>query len=297
MNNYKNILLINSNNYNDFLDYDNIIIIINNNSEINTNKNKKIIISENFNSEINKFNFNNYFDYIEISSENYKDLYIFILSIRRFCNENTIIKINSNLIKNINNTFFDKLSYIDNNSFKFYSEYINNFINTKYPTIITAMYYIRKDENNQLYNERPIEKYIEWGKSYLLLDFPIIIYTDEYLFPILSEIFYIKNNIKIIKKNLKITYFYKHIDLLTKLQNNFIISNKSIEKDTPLYVIINNNKFDFLEDAIENNYFDTDKFMWIDFGISKFAKNFEYINMWIKDLPNEIRPNVNNTKY
>ena len=172
MNNYKNILLINSNNFNEFNNYENMIIISNNELEINLNEKQKIIICENFNSEINKFNFNYYFDFIEIFSENYKELYVFILSIRRFCNENTILKINSNLIKNIHNAFFDKIyPSSENNLFKFFNEYINNFINIKYPTVVTAMYYIRKDENNQIYQERPIEKYIEWGKSYLLLDF------------------------------------------------------------------------------------------------------------------------------
>lgn len=298
MNNYKNILLINSNNITEFIDYDNLIFLSNINIEIKLKENQKIIICDNFNTEINKLIIDYYFDYIEIKSESYRELYIFILSIRRFCNENTIIKINSNLIKNIHNTFFDKLILNENNIFKFNSNYIKDYINIKFPTLVTAMFYIRKIEYDDTYQERSIEKYIEWGKSYLLLDFPIVIYTDEYLFPILSNIFINKKNIKLIQKNIKEIYYYKYLEKLFELQKKFIIYNKSIKKDTPLYILLTNNKFEFIEDTIKNNYFNSEKFIWMDFGISKFANNFEYINMWIKDLPNKIRqmlitPNIN----
>jgi hypothetical protein len=290
MNNSKNILLINSNKFNINENYDNIIIISNNNPEINLNEKIKIIINENINSEINKLSLNYNFDYIEITSESYRELYIFILSIRRFCNDNTLIKINSNLIKNICNAFNNKIYvYSENNIFKFNSDYINNFINTKKPTIITAIFNLRKEENNTNYVERTIEKYIDWGKSYLLINTPIVIYTDEDLYDILKNIFIEKKNIKIIKKNIKEIYYYKYLNKLSELQKSFNIYNISIFKDTPLYVLLTNNRFEFIEDTIFNNYFNSDKFIWIDFGISKFAKNFEYINSWIKDLPNKIR--------
>ena len=36
------------------------------------------------------------------------------------------------------------------------------------------------------------------------------------------------------------TYYYKHLDILTELQNKFFILNGNIKQETPMYIILNN---------------------------------------------------------
>lgn len=286
MEKYNSILLIN---IEDFYNYpkEKTIVIKNN---INTENIDFNIIVGDIIIEINKLK-NIYFDYIEIDSNNYKELYILIYSLRRLINNNTIIKINNcEYINNVLSAHFDKIELIQNNPIiiKYNDNYINNYKNIKKPTIVTGFFYIRRFENEKDWEERSVEKFIEWGKNYKYIDAPIIIYTDSYCGELMKNEFKNNSNIKIIILDFFKTYFYKYKDIIDELQKKFIVYDRQIEKDTPLYVIVNNNKFHCIEDAINNNYFDSDKFVWIDFGISS-RSNLEFVNTWIKDVPDKIR--------
>ncbi len=85
------------------------------------------------------------------------------------------------------------------------------------------------------------------------------------------------------------TYFYSYIDKITELRTKFTILNGNPNHETPLYIILNNNKFDFIEKSIEINPFSSTHFIWMDFGINHVAKNTEKIHEWILHVPDKIK--------
>jgi len=162
------------------------------------------------------------------------------------------------------------------------------------PTIVTMIYNIRekeKDQTNCIHNHK-IDKYLNLSKQFMLtLQYPIIIFTDD------NEIIeFIKNERKnsenitfIYEKKFEDTYFYEYRERLIDLQKKYNILNGSIQHETPLYIILNNNKFYFLEKAIEQNPFNSSHFLWMDFGINHVALNTEIIHDWIFDIPDKIK--------
>jgi len=171
-----------------------------------------------------------------------------------------------------------------------------------YPTIVTMFYNIRKIEKsntnntNNTNNNKQKPKYIELAQQFILkLHYPIIFFIDDedtevyetiYNARKLDKLFKLTNIIKI---NLKNTYFYKDLTKIKELQLKFCIHNSSSTKDTPLYIILNNNKFFFMEKAIELNPFNSSHFIWMDFGINHVAKNTELIHEWITQIPDKIK--------
>jgi hypothetical protein len=93
----------------------------------------------------------------------------------------------------------------------------------------------------------------------------------------------------IYNKSFEQTYFYKYFDKLYELQKQFKIFNGHLEHETPHYIILNNNKFFFIEKAIDFNPFNSSHFIWMDFGINHVAKNTELINDWFYNVPDKIR--------
>ena len=160
------------------------------------------------------------------------------------------------------------------------------------PTIVTMFYNIRKKESNNtgcVYNHS-VEKYFEDAKKFILgLDYPCVLFTDD------DDIIDLVHNnsrnpyLHIYKKPFEETYYYKHLDKLAELQQNFHIINGHAEHETPMYIILNNNKFDFMESAIHLNPFQSSHFIWMDFGINHVAQNTEKIHEWIFKIPDTIK--------
>jgi mannosyltransferase OCH1-like enzyme len=162
------------------------------------------------------------------------------------------------------------------------------------PTIVTMIYNIREKENNNsdsAYNHK-INKYFELAKKFILkLPYPLIIFTDdeELSQMIKEERNTLKEKTHIYNKKFEDTYFYTYKERLEELQKQYHIINGHLEHETPLYVILNNNKFDFMESAIELNPFNSTHFIWMDFGINHVAQNTEKIYEWIACIPDEIK--------
>jgi hypothetical protein len=134
-------------------------------------------------------------------------------------------------------------------------------------TIVSAFIYL---SNN---NNRSLEKYIECGKKLLALDQNKIVFIDEQVF---EEFEKCKNDKTIlIKVKLEDLYLYKYNDKLKNTKVNTI--NKG--KDTLEYFFVICNKTEWMREAINLNIFETNQFIWIDFGIyhviKKFPLNFE----------------------
>jgi mannosyltransferase OCH1-like enzyme len=160
------------------------------------------------------------------------------------------------------------------------------------PTIVTMFYNIREKESNMsgsIFNHS-IERYLDFAKKFILqLPYPLVIFTDnEQVVDIISQE---RKNYPtyIFKKPFEDTYFYKDLLQLEELQKKFTIINGYLEHETPMYIILNNNKFDFMESAIELNSFKSEHFIWMDFGINHVAQNTEKIHEWICNVPDKIK--------
>jgi hypothetical protein len=163
------------------------------------------------------------------------------------------------------------------------------------PTIVTSFYNIRKMENNPLCFSRSVDDYLNLAKQFILqLPYPLIIFIDD-TFDVETMCDFIEKNRKyknktyIYKLAFKDTYFFSYLDRITELREKFMIYNRNYHHESPYYIILNNNKFDFMEKAIELNTFNSSHFIWLDFGINHVAKNHEVLNDWILNTPDKIK--------
>jgi hypothetical protein len=121
-------------------------------------------------------------------------------------------------------------------------------------TVVTAFYPIKsKFSKNQ---------YLLWGKTFMKLKSPIIIFTEEYLIKELQEL----------RENRPIKFVplsFEELDTWILYKDKWIENHKiDPEKSyhTPeLYAVWAQKAF-FVEKAINFNYFNTQYFFWCDFG-------------------------------
>lgn len=121
-------------------------------------------------------------------------------------------------------------------------------------TIVTAYYCIKSKFNKS--------KYLEWGKTFMKLESPIVIFTEEYLIPELKKL----------REDRPIKFVSIPFDELDtwKLYKDKWIQNHTIDPEkayhTPeLYAVWAQKPF-FVEKAIHSNYFNTNYYFWCDFG-------------------------------
>ena len=203
---------------------------------------------------------------------------------------------NGNLnIKNVYNEELKTINYIDwgkcQNPIRPLYEVSNDDDNL--PTIVTMIYNIREKEVNMYDCElnHNIEKYLDNAKKFILqLPYPLIIFTDDnQIIEILKQERKDSKKTYIYNKKFEETYFYKDLDNLVELQKKFHIVNGVIEHETPMYIILNNNKFDCIDKTIEMNPFNSSHLIWMDFGINHVAQNTERIHDWINKVPDKIK--------
>lgn len=114
-------------------------------------------------------------------------------------------------------------------------------------------------------NDRGIDDYIRYGKK--LLESPInkVVFFDDSLIGLLPN--YPNTIIIPIKK--EEMYLYEYKNKIT----NFSVNTQTPEKDSLEYMFLMCNKTEFIRKAIELNPFQTDQFVWVDFGINHMIKN------------------------
>jgi hypothetical protein len=160
------------------------------------------------------------------------------------------------------------------------------------PTIVTMFYNVREKEGNTTHSplNRGVKKYCELAQNYILtLPYDLMVFTDNEEVIEFIENKREKNNTYIYKKPFEDTYYYKDLDTLSMLQKKFTILNGDIKQESPMYIILNNNKFDCIENAIQLNPFHSSHFIWMDFGINHVAQNTEKIHEWIHQVPDKIK--------
>ena len=121
-------------------------------------------------------------------------------------------------------------------------------------TIVSAFYAIKSKFSK--------DRYLDWGKTFMKLESPIVLFTEESLIP----------ELKVLRENRPIIFVavpFEDLDTW-KLYKQQWIENHKIDPEnsyhTPeLYAIWAQKAF-FVEKAIQSNYFNTDYYFWCDFG-------------------------------
>ncbi len=147
-------------------------------------------------------------------------------------------------------------------------------------TVITALYDIGRDKNG---DGRTIEQYLNWFAKTLQLNVPMVVYTEEKF-----KDFVLKNkhkNLKLVIKPLSEIPYYKYNDKIISILNDKeyrskIVDPNRVECNLSLYNIIQYSKFEWIAEAIQEKYFDTDYYFWMDAGCSRFFENTNVSNVW-----------------
>jgi len=150
----------------------------------------------------------------------------------------------------------------------------NTTLNSPY-TFVSCFFNLEKLEKKGRW--RSIDTYLEKSKFLLNLDVNLVVFVDDdeivkYIEKIRKRYM---NRTKIIKMNITELPYYTHFDVINNIREKY---PKNGIKDTPAFAILMWSKFYFLQEAIKKNYFLTDQFMWVDFGITHIAKTENYID-------------------
>jgi hypothetical protein len=108
-----------------------------------------------------------------------------------------------------------------------------------------------------------LKRYYELGKLLLKSTVPKIIFVDKTMFNLINLLDYDISNTNIVKIEKTDIYLYEHINSLSQ----FNLNTDNPKKDTIEYIITQCNKTEWVKSAIELNTFNTNNFIWVDFGI------------------------------
>jgi hypothetical protein len=111
----------------------------------------------------------------------------------------------------------------------------------------------------------------------------MVVYTEEKF-----KDFVLKNkqkNLKLVIKPLSEIPYYKYNDKIIDILNDKeyrlkIVDPNRVECNLSLYNIIQYSKFEWIAEAIKENYFDTDYYFWMDAGCSRFFQDVDCNNTW-----------------
>lgn len=141
-------------------------------------------------------------------------------------------------------------------------------------TIVTCLYDIRKKEGSTAVGNKNLDDYLRLGERMLTgAQLPMVVFTDDAR--IADHVRRVRQRqpqpTEVVWLPFEETLFYADLSVLQRRMGGFTIANWNRDKDTPLYVILNNNKFDFMRRAVAANYFQTGFFMWVDMGVQHCA--------------------------
>jgi hypothetical protein len=137
-------------------------------------------------------------------------------------------------------------------------------------TLVTSLY----DINRHNLDGRTWDEYLEWFAKTLSLKSPMVVFVDSDLVEFVKE--HRKNlPTKIVEESIdKIPYYHIKDKLDAIIQSEEYQSQISdpnrIECKSSLYDIIQYSKFKWVERVADKNYFDSEYFLWVDAGLSRF---------------------------
>ena len=141
-------------------------------------------------------------------------------------------------------------------------------------TIVTSLFNIEREE----LDGRRWEEYLKWFSETLKLKCAMVIFVSEDLVSFVEEK-RLKIPTEIIvhpKEEIPYNYFKEKIDLIigSNEYKEKISDPERIECKHSLYSIIQYSKFKWLEQAIEENPFNSKFFFWLDAGASRFFEDY-----------------------
>jgi hypothetical protein len=142
----------------------------------------------------------------------------------------------------------------------------------KQSTIITLLYNVG--------NPSHISDMLGNIHHWLKITFPVIIWTDSICYPVLQMLFFNKKNVLIKKKEISEFSTYQYKDKVDQLQTTYEIKNRNITKDTLLYHMLMYARPYMWKESIEENPFNTETFICMDFGLYRFTKDINVVEQW-----------------
>lgn len=143
-------------------------------------------------------------------------------------------------------------------------------------TLVTALYDIGRDSGG---DGRSFNDYLSWFSETLKVKSPMVIFVDDSLREFVEK--HRKNlPTKIITQSLsEVPYYYLNDDIQKIISDdNFKIKISSphrIECKMSIYNVIIFSKFLWVKRVIEENPFNSEYFMWIDAGLSRFFEDHQ----------------------
>jgi hypothetical protein len=110
---------------------------------------------------------------------------------------------------------------------------------------------------------RSIDKYVEFGIPLLKSNIPKVIFVDETMYEKIKE--YENDNTKIILYDTSESYLHQYMN--KEYLSNYSLDTTVSSATTIEYLFIQCNKTEWVKKAIDANYFNTENFIWLDFGI------------------------------
>jgi hypothetical protein len=148
-------------------------------------------------------------------------------------------------------------------------------------TVVTALYDINR---HSVGDGRTIDQYLNWFEKTLQLKSNLVIFTEPKFEQFILERRSIDNT-KIILTNLNEVPYFKYNDRISEIISSPEYREKvndvsRIECNLSLYNVIQYSKFEWIRQTIENLYFDTDFYFWMDAGCSRFFESFDIQKEW-----------------
>jgi len=133
-----------------------------------------------------------------------------------------------------------------------------------------------------------LQKYYQNGRVLLKSSAPKVVFLDQPMIDLVGDD-YDKSNTLLIKIEKEDNYLYTYTHLLTK----FALSADITQKDTLEYILTMCNKTEWLKTAAQFNPFNTDNFIWVDFGIRYICNcsDEEFIEK-VNRLQNQVYTNI-----
>jgi hypothetical protein len=145
------------------------------------------------------------------------------------------------------------------------------------PTFVTAFFDIKRSECG---DGRTIEEYLSWINKTLQLNCNLYVFTESKFENFFKENRPAEYPMQLIIIDFKDLYFYRYRDRMMEILENDNYKNRiqhptRVECTLCEYNIIQYSKFDFLSRAIDENFFQSTSFFWIDAGVSRFFENVD----------------------
>lgn len=148
-------------------------------------------------------------------------------------------------------------------------------------TIITLLYDMGSEQNER------VQKIIDLAHQWTKLTFPIIVWTDDKYYSYLSNLFNNNQNVRIIKRSWKDFETMKWYSTIEQLYHKYQVYNRNPIKDTVDYHMLMYTRPLMWKQSIIENPFNTQTFICIDFGITRFTTDLHIIETW--KIPNKIK--------